>query len=163
MANGFVTVSIDIGSSREEVFTIRSDVAAYFGIATEAAKESVVTRRRKAHTRAIYGGLDDTTAQTTNVGASTWQAVKSASSIGAGKKIRVPTKLKTEKGNVRLVDIRFPHKANIASISKFLFDKCDTTKRPNFFITESGRRYPVVNVTGDVNPGEAPAPEAPAV
>lgn len=161
MANTFVTVSMDIGSGREAVFSIRSDVATYFGITAAAAGDTVVTRRRKAHTRAIYDGLSDTAAATTNVEASTWQAVKRASSIGSGKRVRIPTKLTTAKGNIRYVDIRIPGNANVASISKFLFLKTEAAKRPNFFVMESGARYPVVNVTGDVNPGEAPVEATP--
>ena len=161
MVNSVVTASMDIGSGREAVITLRSDVATYFGITAAPAGDTTVTRRRKAHTRAVYDGLSDTAAVNTNVAASTWQAVKRVSKIGSGKRVRIPTKLKTAKDNIRYVDIRVPGNANVASISKFLFTKIEAAKRPDFFIMESGARYPVVNVTGDVNPGEAPVEAVP--
>jgi hypothetical protein len=158
MANTYVPVEMDIGSNRSVLVNVRSDVATYFGIAASAAGEVVVTRRRKAHTRQIFDGLTDTSATTTNVGASTWQSVRKATNFGAGKLIKVPTKLTGKGGNPRFTSFRVPGSANIAAISKFLYSKCDAAKRPAFFITESGARYPVVNITGDVNPGETPEP-----
>lgn len=154
MANTYTPVEMDIGSNRTVVLNIRSDVATYFGITASTTGDVVVTRRRKAHTRAVYDGLSDTSASSVNVEASTWQTVKKAASFGAGKLIKIPTKLTTAKGTTRFTSFRVPGNANIAAISKFLYSKTDAAKRPAFFITESGARYPVVDVTGDVNPGE---------
>ncbi|NJN13603.1 MAG: hypothetical protein HC836_24760 [Richelia sp. RM2_1_2] len=158
MANTYTPVEMDIGSSRTVIINVRSDVATYFGItASTTASEAVVTRRRKAHSRNRFDGLTDTTATSTNVSASEWKAIKKTADIGSGKLIRIPTKLTSgtgDKQNIRYTSIRVPGNANIASVSKFLYDKCDAAKRPSFFITQAGARYPVVNVTGDVNPGD---------
>lgn len=153
MANKYVPIQIDIGSNRKAVAQIREDVADYFGFKSTQSGEQTVTRRRKAHKRAVYGGLDDKTVTTTNVEASTWVALPSATKSGSGIAVRVPTKLKTEKGNIREVTIRFPQSAIVSAISNFL-SSGDTTKRPDYFIMPSGRKYPVVKITKDVNPGE---------
>lgn len=151
---------MNIGSGRTAVIQLRDDVATYFGISGDAAGEQFELRRRKAHTRGIYDGLNDTTAQNTNVAAATWIAVKRAARIGSGRAVKVPTKLKTTNDNIRFVTIRFPANAVVSAISKYLYDKIDAAKRPDFFIMPSGARYPVVNITGDVNPGEGgPDPE----
>ncbi len=153
MATQYVPVSMDIGSNRKATIQIKQDVATYFGFSTDTSSQQTVTRRRKAHTRAVYSGLSDTTATSTNVGASTWTAVKGAAKIGSGIPVTIPTKLKNNKGNIRTVTIRFPQNAVVAAISDFLYT-ASAEKRPEYFIMPSGRRYPVVNVTGDVNPGE---------
>ena len=156
MATEYVPVILDIGSNRKVPIQIKKSTATYFGFSTQTSGEQTVTRRRKAHSRNVYSGLDDTTATTTNVGASTWVAVKSAAKVGSGIPVKVPTKLKNAKGNTRTVTIRFPQNAVVSAISDFLYSAA-AEKRPEYFIMPSGRRYPVVNVTGDVNPGEAPA------
>lgn len=157
MANTYVPVDMDIGSSRTVLINIRSDVATYFGItASTTAGDPVVTRRRKAHTRSRFEGLTDTTATSTNVEASEWKTVRKISNVGSGKLVRIPTKLTSgDANNIRYTSFRVPGNATIGAISKFLYDKCEATKRPDFFIMESGARYPIANITGDVNPGEA--------
>lgn len=160
MANKYVPVTIDLGSNRKGVVQVRSDVAKYFGFTTQAENgEKTVTRRRKAHKRKVYNGVDDTTATTVNVGASTWEAIPSATKSGSGIAVRVPTKLKTDSGTIRETTIRFPGNAIVSAISNFLAG-ADTTKRPDYFIMPTGRKYPVVRITKDVNPGEndTPAP-----
>jgi hypothetical protein len=57
-----------------------------------------------------------------------------------------------------MVTIRFPQNAVVAAISDFLFT-ATAEKRPAYFIMPSGAKYPVVNITGDVNPGESPEAE----
>lgn len=161
MANKYVFAEIDIGSGRKGLVSLREDVAQYFGITVTATSDVVVTRRRKAHSRSRYDGLTDTTATPTNVGASEWKTIKRASGVGVGKAVKIPTKLKsgTNQQNIRYVTVRFPQNAVIGAISEFLFTKCtDLAKKPEFFIMETGAKYPVANVTGDVNPGEAPEP-----
>jgi hypothetical protein len=148
---------MDIGSNRTVSIQMRKDIATYFGFTAATTTENTVTRRRKAHTRGVYGGLADTSATTTNVEASTWIAVKKAAEIGSGKAVKVPTKLKNAKGGTRYVTLRFPGNANVASISDFLYTST-VEKRPEFFIMPSGAKYPVVNITGDVNPGEGDTP-----
>lgn len=161
MANTYLIATIDIGSGRTANFAIRSDVATYFGITTTADGVESINRRRKAHTRARYDGLTDTTKTSTNVSASEWTTVSKASGRGVGKAVKVPTKLEnSKKTGFRYVTIRFPQNAVIGAISEFLYTKCTAAKRPAFFISESGAKYPVVNITGDVNPGETEAPGA---
>lgn len=161
-AKKYVFAEIDIGSGRKGLVTLREDVAAYFGIAVDATTDVVVTRRRKAHSRSRYNGLEDTTATPTNVSASEWQSIKRGSRVGTGKAVKVPTLLTSGTNqSIRYTTIRFPQNAVIGAISEFLFTKCtDSAKKPKFFIMPSGARYPVANVAGDVNPGEAPAPAA---
>lgn len=164
MANKYVVAEIDIGSNRKGLVSLREDVAEYFGITVTASSDVVVNRRRKAHSRQRFDGLSDTTATATNVSASEWKSIKRASAKGVGRAVKIPTKLKsgTNNQNIRYVTIRFPSNAVIGAISEFLFSKCtDVAKRPEFFIMESGAKYPVANVAGDVNPGEAPAPTNP--
>lgn len=155
MANTYIPVDLDIGSSRTVLINVRSDIATYFGIEeSTTANDPVVTRRRKAHTRKRFDGLTDTTADTTiSVAASEWVTYRKVANIGSGKKVRIPTKL-TSNGNLRYTSIRFPGNATVGAIGKFLYDKCDAAKRPAFFIMESGAKYPVAQITGDVNPGE---------
>lgn len=141
MANGHILVEMDIGSSRTVLVQVPTDVGTYFGIsASTSTADTVVTRRRKAHTRAVYGGLGDTTPTNANVAASTWQALVRGSRIGSGRLIVIPTKLKTPKDAFRTASFRVPHKANVASVSKFLFSKIDTTKRPDYFVFGQGGR-----------------------
>ena len=157
MANQYVPVSMNIGSNRKTVIQVRQDVATYFGFSAETSSDLTVTRRRKAHTRSVYDGLSDTTATSTNVAASTWIAVKSAPKLGSGIPVKIPTKLKNSKGNIRMVTIRFPQNAVVSAISDFLHS-ASAEKRPDYFIMPSGNRYPVVKITGDVNPGEGTEP-----
>ncbi|MEM6755069.1 MAG: hypothetical protein AAF630_19115 [Cyanobacteria bacterium P01_C01_bin.38] len=126
MANTYIPVEMDIGSNRIVIVNIRSDVATYFGIeACITAQEIVVTRRRKSHTRR-----------------------------GSGKLIRIPTKLVTEKENIRYTSFRVPGNAIIAAVSNFIAEKF-TKNKPDFFITQTGTKYPVVRIYEDVNPGKS--------
>lgn len=158
MAKTFKPVNIDIGSSRTALMQIRDDVISYFGFTISTDAENVVTRSRAAYKRRQYDGLNAGTGTEVTVERSTWQAIKKAARIGSGKAVKVPTKLKSAADNIRFVTIRFPHEANTAAISKFLY-AVDVAKRPEYFIMPSGAKYPVSPVTGDVNPGEEP--EAP--
>lgn len=161
MANTYTPVDMDIGSGRTVLVNIRSDVATYFGItASTSTQDVVVTRRRKQHSRKRFDGLTDTTATPTTVAASEWKTVRKASDFGAGKLIRIPTKLTTGDagaGNVRYTSFRVPGNATIGAISNFIHEKFAATNRPTFFITQSGSRYPVAAITGDLNPGESDA------
>lgn len=158
MANTYVPVDMDIGSSRTVLLNIRSDVATYFGIeVSTTANDPVVTRRRKAHTRKRFDGLTDTTADAnTSVSASEWKTYRKVANVGSGKKVRIPTKLTSgPNNNIRYTSIRVPGNATVGAIGNFLFEKCNAEKRPAFFIMESGAKYPVAKITGDVNPGES--------
>ena len=73
MPNTYIPVEMDIGSDRIVIINIRSDVVDYFGIETSTTVENIeFTKKRKSHTRR-----------------------------GSGKLIRIPTKLVTEKNNIR--------------------------------------------------------------
>lgn len=156
MANTYIPVEMDIGSNRIVIVNIRNDVATYFGIeASTNAQEIVVTRRRKSHTRSRFEGLIQTTATTINVSASEWKAVRKVANIGSGNLIRIPTKLVSgKKKNIRYTSFRVPGNATIGAISNFIAEKF-TTNKPEFFITESGTKYPVVRIYEDVNPGKS--------
>lgn len=126
MANTYIPVEMDIGSNRIEIINIRSDVATYFGIEASATAQIVeITKRRKSHTRR-----------------------------GSGKLIRISTKLVTEKENIRYTSFRVPGNAIIAAVSNFIAEKF-TKNKPDFFITETGTKYPVVRIYEDVNPGKS--------
>ncbi|MGB3761034.1 MAG: hypothetical protein WBA07_32460 [Rivularia sp. (in: cyanobacteria)] len=126
MANNYIPVEMDIGSNRIEIINIRSDVATYFGIESDTtAQEIAVTKRRKSHTRR-----------------------------GSGKLIRIPTKLVTEKENIRYTSFRVPGNAVTGAISNFIAEKF-TKNKPDFFITQTGTKYPVIRIYEDVNPGKS--------
>jgi hypothetical protein len=156
MANTYIPVEMDIGSNRIEIINIRSDVATYFGIESDTtAQEIAVTRRRKSHTRSRFEGLTQTTATTTKVSASEWKAVRKVANIGSGNLIRIPTKLVSGKNkNIRYTSFRVPGNAVTGAISNFIAEKF-TKNKPDFFITETGTKYPVVRIYEDVNPGKS--------
>ena len=116
---------MDIGSDRIVIINIRSDVVDYFGIETSTTVENIeFTKKRKSHTRR-----------------------------GSGKLIRIPTKLVTEKNNIRYTSFRVPSNAVIGAISNFIAEKF-TKNKPDFFITQTGTKYPVVRIFEYVNPGK---------
>lgn len=126
MTNTYIPVEMDIGSNRIVIVNIRSDVINYFGIdASTTAQNVEVTKRRKSHTRR-----------------------------GSGKLIRIPTKLVTEKENIRYTSFRVPGNAVIGAIGNFIAEKF-TKNKPDFFITQTGTKYPVVRIYEDVNPGKS--------
>jgi hypothetical protein len=152
------TVSIDLGSNRTGTLLLPQDVVDYFGITVVTTAATFRTRTRKAYTRQVYSELSATaTGKSVAVQAATWTDTPSPPKRGAGQAIIVPTELKTTKGNIRMVTMRFPSKAVIGAISEFLFTKC-TKNKPGYFLTENGVRHLVVNVTGNVNPTPAAAP-----
>ncbi|MEO1378494.1 MAG: hypothetical protein AAFW70_30380, partial [Cyanobacteria bacterium J06635_10] len=88
MAKTYVPVEMDIGSNRIAIVNIRSDVVDYFGIdASTTAENEVLIRKRKIHTRR-----------------------------NSGKLIRIPTKLVTEKKNIRYTSFRVPGNAVIGAV-----------------------------------------------
>ena len=126
MSNTYIPVEMDIGSNRIVIINIRSDVATYFGIEASTTTQNLeVTKKRKSYTRR-----------------------------GSGKLIRIPTKLVTEKENIRYTSFRVPGNAVIAAISNFIAEKF-TKNKPDFFITQTGSKYPVVRIYQDVNPGKS--------
>jgi len=157
MAKEIRVVEIDLGSNRTGTLTLGKDVTDYFNIPVSTATTTARDRKRKAHTRKVYKGLDDTTGTTVAVRESSWTDSPSSPKRGAGVAIKVPTELKTSAGNIRMVTMRFPGNAVIGAISKFLFTKC-VAHKPTYFITASGERHLVVNVTGNVNPEPTTGP-----
>ena len=126
MANTYIPVEMDISSNRIVIINIRSDVVNYFGIDASTTVENIeFTKKRKSHTRR-----------------------------GSGKLIRIPTKLVTENKNLRYTSFRVPGNAVIAAISNFIAEKF-TKNKPDFFITQTGTKYPVVRIYEDVNPGKS--------
>ena len=165
MANTYKPVDMDIGSNRTVLIPVRENVIMNFGMTPSTSpSDVVVTRRKKAHTRNRFEGLTDTTAASTSVSASEYKAVRKTADVGSGKLIKIPTKLTSGTGtkqNIRFTSIRVPGNATVAAVSNFLFEKCSAAKRPDYFMTQSGARYPVVAVAGDVNPGEGDTPTPP--
>lgn len=156
MANIYIPVEMDIGSDRIVIINIRSDIVDYFGIeASTNTEEIVVTRRRKSHKRSRFEGLTETTATPIHVSANEWKTVRKAASIGSGNLIRIPTKLVSGKNkNIRYTSFRVPGNATIGAIGNFIARKF-TKNKPEFFITESSTKYPVVKIDGDLNPGKS--------
>ena len=107
------------------IINIRSDIVNYFGIDASITVENIeATKKRKSHTRK-----------------------------GSGKLIRIPTRLVTEKIIFRYTSFRVTGNAIIAAISNFIAEKF-TKNKPDFFITQTGTKYPVVRIYEDVNPGK---------
>lgn len=159
MTNTYIPVDMSIGSGRIILINVRQDVATYFGIAASTtANDPVVTRRRKSHSKNRFEGLTNVAREgKVSVSASEWQTYRRVGRLGSGRKVRIPTKLTSGEGdkkNIRYTSIRFPGNATVGAIGSFLFEKCSADKRPPFFIMESGAKYPVAKITGDVNPGE---------
>lgn len=170
MAEVLRSVSIDLGSGRTGTVLLGDDVVQYFGITVAPTTGATSrTRRRQGHTRQarvpLVGGTTTTTGEPRliTVQASQWTDTPSPPRRGSGQKILVPTELKTRKGIIRRVTMRFPQKAVVGAISNFLATKT-TKNKPTMFWTANGIPHLVVNITGDVNPGEeevaAPAPTA---
>lgn len=152
MADQIFAIPIDLGGVGTGVVLLPKSVTDYFNIATTAATaQTSVTRTRKSYSRDIYDGLTATVKKTVGVKASTWEATPTSPEAGVGQKIIVPTELKTTKGIIRMVTMRFPQRAVSGAISKFLFTKC-LAHKPTYFITERGVRHLVLNVTKNVNP-----------
>lgn len=163
-------VTMDIAQNKIVSFNVREDVVTFFGIkeATAAAREPR-RRERKAfeYRRApLSGGTGTADGTLVRVDRSIWYDVgSSGSKPGTGKAITIPTGLKTAKGNERMVIIRVPAVAINLAISRWIFENFATVnRRPGYFITPSGVRIPVFNVTGvtNINPPESPTTPPPA-
>lgn len=152
-------VTMDISENEIVSFNVREDIVTFFGI-KEAGTAARTPRRRERkafeYRRAPLGATGDGTL--VRVARSIWYDVgSSGSKPGSGKAITIPTGLKTAKGNERMVIIRVPSVAINLAISRWIFDNFATiARRPGYFITPSGVRIPVFNVTGvpNINPDE---------
>ncbi len=163
ITTGNIAVPIDIGSGRTATVTVPARTATYFGITGAAATGGQLQdRTRRAHARKIYDELTNTVKDTKGIKAAAWQAPAAAPNPRAGKAVRVPTELLTKgsgttsRTTVRYTTIHFPGSAVTGAISRWLATKC-TKRKPNHFIMPSGRKYPVIAGTGDINPGERDA------
>ncbi len=148
--------NIDIGSGRMDVVGVRGDVVDYFNMTgAVAAGSGYKVTTRKTTGRELYVDLSDTTGTASATDTTNRFALPTRlTAAGGGKIITLPTELKTAKGNMRTVRMHFPGKANLASISNFLFTKCALHK-PAYFITASGVRRAVVAIpSGDINANE---------
>jgi hypothetical protein len=162
----YIYTSIKLGSGRTGTVAIRGDVADYFNIAadagagaTAAAGYKIITR--KSTGRDLYVDLADNTPVASATDANNKFALPNQlNTRGGGKKITIPTELKTAKGNTRTVRITFPSDATLGAISNFLATKLQA-KKPSYFISPGGvRRAIVVIPEADVNPGEDATPAA---
>ncbi len=163
----YSAVAIDLGSTRTGVVVVRGDIAEYFKIAIDQAAGTggMVRRTRKAHTRSKYNaGLGDTTVEQIQVSASEWfEPPDGGAKIAGGRRIQVPTELKSPKGIIRVVTMHFPYAATNAVISAWLHEKC-TAHKPKEFKTESGKTLLVVSkgAIPDLNPGNKTPSATPA-
>lgn len=99
----------------------------------------------KGHTRIVYGDLDDATGVSVNI--------EKGFRISGGKRdkvygnsVRVPTGKKTPKGNDRYMSFAFPSFFNLIMITQALGTMIKTTtatKKPNFFLSQAGGKYPI--------------------
>ena len=151
-------IPIDLGSNRKGAVKVSDDQVTYFGIVKPTGTaETMVTRNRKEYTRKVYKGLGDAEPDTVAVRASTWQTPVRAASGVTGKKVVVPTTLKTTAGSIRTTTFHFPSNATVGAISNWLFEQL-VRNRPTSFL-HNGQRYAVLKATGDVNPGNTEPPD----
>lgn len=153
---------IDLGSSRTGAVIIRGDIAEYFNFPEAPTTLALATKvvNRKTTGRELFVDLQDVTgtaseSETNNK----YLSVPALQTAKTGKNIVVPTELKTSKGTIRKVTIKFPHNAINAAISKFLYTNCKLHV-PRIFYTPAGVPRFVMNVVGELNPSEDATPTA---
>jgi hypothetical protein len=147
---------IDLRGTTTAGVRVSADIMKYFGIvAPTASTEEMQVRTRGLHSRKIYDGLTDTVKKTATVKASTWETPLQGAKGVSGTAVRIPTELKTAKGAIRFVTLRFPGKATVGDISNFIFEKF-VTRKPTYFL-HGGVKYAVLKKK-DVG---APPEEAP--
>lgn len=159
-------VEMNIGSGKVIVFAVPHKIVDYFGIAISAAGPIGYLRKKESHNRKVRekGALNDTVVKTIFVETAEWYDVKGGGSGKiAGKLIKIPTELHVNANDplspIRFVSLRIPSVATNYSIAQWMKVKF-TTKKPSYYIANSGRRYPVnVTTQADPNPGNNdPAP-----
>jgi hypothetical protein len=134
-----------------------ADVIAYFGITRPVGTaEAMQLRERDPYSRRVYNGAGDTTGKVSTVRGSSWEVPVKAPKGVSGVAVRIPTELKTAKGKIRYVTVRFPQKATVGDISNFIFEKF-LTHKPKHFIHNTVQ-YSVLKGTGR---GVLPAGEQP--
>lgn len=145
-------IPIDLGSGRQGGVKVNDDQISYFGIVKPTGTaEEMITRKRKDYSRRVYKGLNDATGDVVAVRASEWKTPVKGSKGVTGKKVTIPTALKTTAGNTRMTTIHFPSNATVGAISNWLFTVM-VKNRPTTFLL-NGNSYAVLKAVGDVNPG----------
>ncbi|BAZ36908.1 hypothetical protein NIES4101_28280 (plasmid) [Calothrix sp. NIES-4101] len=100
---------------------------------------------RRAHQRAIYSGVDDTTPTLIDID-KTFAIAGSRKDRIFGKSVAIPYGVRTPKGNERKFHIAFPSYFNLIMISQALgsmiksTDTTGTNQRPIYFYSKSGAR-----------------------
>jgi hypothetical protein len=109
------------------------------------SKDLITVIERKAHTRYIYSGIDDTTGRLIDI-AQTFALTGSRRDRVYGNSVAIPTSLLTPKKIPRRVRVAFPTFFNLIMISQALgtmIKSSDTTgakQRPTVFYSRAGAR-----------------------
>lgn len=155
-------ISMNIGSNRDIVFAVPHKIVDYFGIVTTGEVNTIKSymRKKKAHDRKVHqkGTLNATVVRTVPVEGAEYPDMHTPNSgFIAGKLIKIPTQLNTRQGDLtspfRMVSLRVPSIATNYCIAMWINSRF-VNKKPIYFLTNSGRKYPVnVPIIADPNPG----------
>lgn len=158
-------VTMDIGSNRLINISVPYKIIEYFGIVSGGvAVAQPYLRKRKPYIRKVRSStLNDTIVKTISVEGAEWQDIRTPSTQGVmGKLIKIPTQLHAIAGDptspIRLVSMRIPSIATNYVIAMWINQRF-VSKKPTYYITSSGGKYPV-NVANVVDPN--PGNDAPA-
>lgn len=155
-------VPIDLGSKNTGAVNVRSDIISYFNVPAAATTAAPILKTRARYTYMKKNGLNDPTGVEKTVEKAEWYALPTVPRRGTGQSIKIPTELKNAKGNIRYVTLRFPGGATMLAISNWIAEYF-RAHTPTYFISPSGTRHPVTDVTlADLNPGNADADATPA-
>jgi hypothetical protein len=158
-------VTMDIGSGRTIAFGLPDYQVTYFGIPQApagAVDPKLVSRAGYTYIKKGLGAADDSAGTSVTVGEARWYAPPRTGGKIAGRKIIVPSKKTTSKGNIMMVTMRIPSVAAVMPIVDWVWGWAAAT-RPGYVQLESGVRYPIRNYTvADVNPGNAGGATPPA-
>lgn len=157
-----VVVAMNTGSGNSVAFPVAKRVVDFFGIPvadTSAQDAKLISRAGYSFNRKPLGAADTVAGTNVTVGEAKYYLLPSTGKPIAGQKIIIPTGLTTAKGNARLVTLRVPQSAAVMAINQWIYAFTNTARRPAFFVTERGMRYPVrLYTVTDVNPGNEPEP-----
>lgn len=155
-------ISMNIGSNRSVVFSVPYKIIEYFGIIVvgDAAAAKSYLRKRKPHERKIHqkGTINATVVRTVSVEGAEFPDMRTPEAgFIAGKLIKIPTQLNSDpadpNSSFRMVSLRTPSIATNYCIAMWM-NQVFVTKKPTYFLTPSGRKYPVnVPIIADPNPG----------
>jgi hypothetical protein len=145
---------------------VRGDVADYYNVPVEATEAGMKEVVRNSDTGMIsrYGGgiLDTSPVEVPVDRTQRYYMPPKASAKSGGRIVRLNTELKSPKGTIRTVVMRFPRKAILAVISDWLFNNLKV-KSPGKFSTGTGTTYLIVSkgAITDLNPRSSTAPLPP--